>query len=164
MQKKYYNTIGMIVRKARLKDIESLLVLYKQLMAMHWDYDVLYRIQPRAVSDYRKFIKICMKDPQSLILVAEKKGEIAGFITARILDRFSVFKIKKAAYIYDIFIKKTYRGKKVGKNLIDKFRLWAKRKKIKYIKLEVSPKNKKGLKFWESLGFYVFQHKMALKI
>ena len=153
----------MLIRRAVKKDISSILTLYKQLMDQHRRYHPMYVIHKRALSDYKKFVVRCMREKDSLVLVADVNNHIAGFVTARIENRVPIFKIKRAVFIYDIVIDRKCRGKGAGAALVKGLKKWTAEKKIAYIKLEVSPKNKSGFAFWQRCGFHVFQHKMACR-
>lgn len=154
----------MKIRKAQLNDSKEILQLYNQLMAQHNRYNALYKIHAHAVEEYRHFVINCLKDTHSLVLVAEDKEHAVGFLICRIEKRLPRFQIRRAAYIYDIYIDKKHQSKGTGRKLIRAMTTWVKRKGVAYIKLEVSPKNKNAFAFWKKMGFHIFQHKMARTI
>lgn len=151
------------VRSAQRKDMPVILALYKQLMHQHGRYHPMYVIHKKALADYRKFVLRCMREKNSAVLIADENKHIAGFVSARIENRLPVFKIKRAVFVYDIVIDRKYRGRGAGAALVRGLKKWAAEKNIAYIKLEVSPDNKKGFAFWQRNGFHIFQHKMAFK-
>lgn len=154
----------MKVRKAHLKDSNEILKLYLNLMAQHDRYDDLYKIHRGALVEYRRFIKQCLREHNSAVLVAQENNRVTGFLICRIEKRLPRFRIRRAAYIYDIYIDKKHQSKGIGRKLIRAMTTWVKRKGVVYIKLEVSPKNKNAFAFWKKMGFHIFQHKIARKI
>lgn len=150
--------------EARITDIPEILELYRKLMSQHHRYGVLYHIHRRALVTYRTFLIACLKDPQSIVVVAQERDRIVGFISARIHPRFSVFLVSRAVFVYDIYVCRRQRSHGIGKKLITRVHQWARRKKISFIKLEVSPHNDKAVAFWQKMGFFIFQHKMAKKV
>jgi GNAT superfamily N-acetyltransferase len=85
-------------------------------------------------------------------------------MSARIESREPVFAVSQACFVYDIYINPLYQGQSIGRSFMAKLKQWTRSKHISHIMLEVSPRNTKGLQFWQSAGFHVFQHKMALKV
>ncbi|MBD3271530.1 MAG: GNAT family N-acetyltransferase [Elusimicrobia bacterium] len=155
----------MDIQKARVQDIPQIVRLYAKLMRQHWQYEPLYQVHAKAWSDYRKFLKQYILNRNACILVAHTAtGRIVGFMSCVIHKRMPRFRIKKAAYIYDVYIEKQYQGKGIGYAMLSVLKQWAKDRGICWIKLEVSPQNKSAFLFWKKSGFHVFQHKMAQRI
>jgi GNAT superfamily N-acetyltransferase len=91
------------------------------------------------------------------ILTAIFNGVLAGVLISedesRIID--SIDKIIPTMHLYLIYVNPTYRNKKLGKILIDKFITYAKKKGIGSIYIKLPEKYKNGIKFFERCHFQV---------
>jgi peptide alpha-N-acetyltransferase len=104
--------------------------------------------EPYPVFTYRYFLNRC---PESNIMVYSKEGK---FIGAIIGDCSHKKNNKLKAYIAMIAVEKEYRGKKIGKKLVE---LFIKQSKEVYgvheVCLETEVTNTLALNLYESLGF-----------
>lgn len=91
------------------------------------------------------------EDEKNLLLVAEDKGEIIGFISAQ---RGTLMRIKHVAYIV-IGIRKAYQGKGIGSEFFTRLNVWAKQQEITRLELTVMCNNKKAIHLYEKNGFSV---------
>ncbi len=68
------------------------------------------------------------------------------------------------AYIYDIFICRSYRNKGYGKKTLSKLQSEFKKQHIKYIELNVFSHNQRAIDFYQRLNFKTECHTMIKKI
>lgn len=86
-----------------------------------------------------------IKNPASVILIAEGKKEILGYLIGKfILDEGELLRIG---------VKTQYQRRGLGKKLLKDFFELAKSKGIKEIFLEVSEENKIALSLYQKMGF-----------
>lgn len=102
-----------------------------------------------SVKEMRNFSRF-----RDLLLVAEVRGEIAGFVSGYYYTFTPAMKVKwgeKCAGIENIFVRKEFRGRGIGKALVKDFcRRW-KSRGCKYIEVAVSEEGK--LEYYRKLGF-----------
>jgi len=75
-----------------------------------------------------------------------------------------ISKFTRKGYVSNLYIKKNYRYKGIGKKLLNISLKWLKENNVKYISLEIHLKNKNALKFYRDLGFKDYTLKLAKKI
>lgn len=88
-------------------------------------------------------------------LVACEDDKVIGYIFAEIKDIASphAYEIKKVGFIDSVFIKEEFRGRGVGKELINKASEWMKSEGISICTLNVRDKNMKATELYEKIGF-----------
>lgn len=86
------------------------------------------------------------------ILLAKYEGKYIGYLFGTIMDIGDAY-IKPQAKLEAMFIDEEYRGNKIGKRLIDEFKLWAKEKGVRYIELTVCNNNISAINLYKISGF-----------
>ena len=131
------------IRKANLKDAKAILDFVKDLAA--------FERQPDAVIiDENEIIKQAFSDnPLIYIYVAEAADAVIGI--ALFYYRFSTWK-GKSLHLEDLIVNEEYRGKGVGKALMDKVLEVAHKENVGRMEWEVLEWNESAIKFYESLG------------
>ena len=128
------------IRPAIEQDFEAILGLIKEL--------ALFEKAPEKVVNTVEQ----MKAEQNLFnaFVAEKPdGEIIGFA----LFYFVYYTwVGKSLYLDDLYVKKTYRGQKIGTKLLDKVIETGKQNNCKRIRWQVLNWNKPAIDFYKKLG------------
>ncbi|MBU1179302.1 GNAT family N-acetyltransferase [Patescibacteria group bacterium] len=148
-----------ITKKAANKDLDGIMELVKNTTNYHYKIDKYYK----PFSKYKgldKYTKNQIKNKNIKMLIAEDGGKIIGRIIGVITKAPSYVTPKKIGEIDDVFIKKNYRRKGIGKKLFKELLKWFKIKKIKHIELSVDARNKIGVNAWKKFGFYDYRVKM----
>ncbi|MFA5406302.1 MAG: GNAT family N-acetyltransferase [Candidatus Nanoarchaeia archaeon] len=97
---------------------------------------------------------------KGVLLVAENKSKIVGFLTGTIIDNIS----RLIGYIDDIVIKSEYQKRGYATSLINFFGSEMKSKGIKLIKLGVRTNNDKAIKLYKKLGFSIEYYEMEKEL
>ncbi len=125
----------MILRKATNKDLNGCVKI-----SHIPEFSFLHKISDKKAKEYlSSYIK------KGILIVAEEKKEIIGFISGE-------FMLGNVLWIDAITIKKEMRGRGLGKKLFNEFRKQCKKKKIKSVYLMAPKFNKNTVKFYESIG------------
>lgn len=145
----------MTIRKTTKKDMATLKKLfYESMKEINRLYDDNGNIDLKNVRKYLNkrgnFNKIFK---QRKWFLAEEDGGIVGFIDGKIEKKDLFFRERKVGAIYHLFIEKDYRNRGIGTELIKVFVGWLKANKIKFVELNVSPRNGTAIKFYEKMGF-----------
>ncbi|MGP7815602.1 GNAT family N-acetyltransferase [Niallia sp. 01092] len=105
---------------------------------------------------------IQLKDPSRLTLGAFYQNQLIGAIT---LQREVYTKIKHKGSVLSFFVEKDYRGRGIGRGLLEKVISIAKLYHIEQLLLSVVATNDNAIQLYESLGFTAMcLEKRALKV
>ncbi len=128
----------MKIRKAELKDKEQIIGLVKRFYS---------RSSPKTVEAWNKVYEKIIK----LTFIAETNKKIIGFIACSTKQN--------SIYIDDLYVLKKYRGKGVATSLIRFINSIRKKLKKKYIIGNVRKKDRPAIKFYENIGFKIYETK-----
>ena len=116
-----------IIRKARLKDINTLISLENELYNDQIEY--LRESKSQNIGDFflkkdsntflKQFILRMIRSKNGLVLIAEFDKKIAGYLITIIKKNIPIFKLEKLAEITDLYIKEEFRGKGISNKLRD---------------------------------------------
>ncbi|ABR47654.1 GCN5-related N-acetyltransferase [Alkaliphilus metalliredigens QYMF] len=137
------------VRRADAKDAKEYLMFLHKLDSE--TSFMLYEPGERDTNEEDLKRKIHETNENSLLLVAESREKIVGFLSA---DREHVNRIKHSAYIV-IGVRQSFRGKGVGKRLFEELDKWAMENGIIRLELTVMINNENGITLYRKMGFRV---------
>lgn len=143
------------IRKAKLSDFKEVLSLYYKLKRFN-NALTIRSVLPYCVHNKAEFEKIFKKQFRSrnfLILVAELNNKIEGYMLVKDKKEEKHEKIRRFAYIFNIYVEKKYRGKGIASALRNEMKKWAKKRGIKHTSLHVFPKNKSAIKIYNKWGY-----------
>lgn len=144
----------MRIRKAKIADIEELSGLWMQSMRYHYRLDKYWGLRPDAKKMYKGYAKSLIHSKNAQISVAvDDRGQMVGYMLGKVKKRPPVFKMIEIGWIESAFVKKSERGKGIGRGLYGSLVEWFKSKGIHHIELDVDAKNELGRKVWRKLKF-----------
>ena len=111
----------------------------------------------------KKFLKTHIKDKNSIFLVAESDSELVGYLTGSEIKIQSWRPVRRTE-IEELFVKKDFRNKGVGRRLVKKFIGWSKKKGVRRILVIVYSKNKKGINFYKKIGFFEDKNELEMEV
>ena len=128
-------------KSEHIEKIGHLFDLYRQFYS--YDSDVKISTQ---------YIKERLTNNESVIFVAlNKKNEALGFV--QLYETFGSLDLGKIIVLYDLYVKKEFRKKNIGKKLMLTSHDYAKNIHAKRIQLSTSTDNLIGQSLYESLGY-----------
>jgi ribosomal protein S18 acetylase RimI-like enzyme len=99
----------------------------------------------------QKLIKGLSAHPSSFVLFVLYNGEYAGLATCFI--NFSTFKVKQYINLHDVVVLKKFRGKGLGRKLLEKIIAIAEERNYCKVTLEVRDDNTNAKELYTDLGF-----------
>ena len=153
----------MIIRKATIKDFEKLKTIKLESKKDEMKYSDSLKPLSKTIDIYFEYFKAELRKKNSSVFIAEDKKPI-GIIIATYFKPLRISKFARKGYVSNLYIKKSYRNKGIGKKLLNISLKWLKQNKVKYISLEIHLENKKALKFYRNLGFNDYTLKLAKRI
>ncbi|MEN8245521.1 MAG: GNAT family N-acetyltransferase [Thermodesulfobacteriota bacterium] len=152
----------MEIRTASMKDVDAIIELSSQLcINEHNFYDNTVDIHfPK---NYQGKFKRNMRNGFGLVIVAIDFGNIEGYLIGSISKTEDYRNIDKIAEIDSMFVKPNFRSQGVGIMFVNQFIEWAKAQ-AKRVKVVVSAKNNRGIKFYRKAGFIDHEIVLEMKI
>jgi ribosomal protein S18 acetylase RimI-like enzyme len=93
-----------------------------------------------------------LKQYPSIVLLAEADGVFAGLLVA--FENFSTFTVKPMINIHDVIVRPEYRGKGIGRLLLNGIVAESEKKGASRVTLEVRQDNIPAQNLYSSLGFH----------
>ena len=126
--------------KKHIKDVGILFDLYRQF----------YKYESELTKS-TKYIKDRISKKESTIFLCYYDAEASGFV--QLYETFDSLNISKKLILYDLYVKKNFRKKGIGKMLMIKAKEFASKKRIKIIELSTAKNNKKAQSLYETLEY-----------
>ncbi len=142
-----------LIRKAKVKDAETLADFAMDMMKLHRGYDPVFEMEKGAHSKFLEWFRKLPRNSRVLLLIAETEGQIAGYLKANLKTRPSIYKIRKMGFIHDLYISEKFRNRGIGKKLIHEAFAWFKQKGIKYADLMVAANNETARTVYKKMNF-----------
>lgn len=143
----------MIIRKAKIKDLDQIVKLAVEFEKYHEKLDPYFTYAKDSDETYKKNVKRGIYSSKRLLLVAEENKKIVGYSLGKISTRSPIFKIREIGVIIDMFFSEGYRRKGLAKLFLKEMFDWFKGKKIKHVELYVVSNNEIGKNAWKKYGF-----------
>ncbi len=142
------------VRPGRRDDVAKAARLWVRSAEEHTlYYDPVYATVPDSEKIMRRFLADLSSSSHSCLFVAEREGEVIGFLSGELREGSPAFKPKTWTAIEDIYVIPRYRSSGIGRTLIEKCQRWAEKKGADGISLQVAAENARARKFYTELGF-----------
>ncbi len=134
----------LIIRTATPDDVPLILQFIRALA----DYEKL--LHEVVTNEAELHLRLFGATPQAEVLIAEWQGQPAGF--ALFFHNFSTFRGKRGLYLEDLFVQPAYRGKGIGKALLQRLAGIAVQRDCARFEWAVLDWNQPARDFYESLG------------
>jgi len=132
------------IRFAEVSDTQEIFSLIKELA----EYEKLSHTITTSVDELKE--NLFGKDRFVEILIAEYENKIAG--QALFFKNFSTFLGKPGIYLEDLYVKHEFRGKGIGKALLEKIISIAKERNYGRVEWSVLDWNQSAINFYQNIG------------
>ena len=151
MRKNYYqgDTTKMNVREATIDDLPVLLDFEQNIIESERPYDVYIKENDVTYYDLPQLLS----DSESIVVVMESSGGIVGCGYAQIKDSKPCLTHDKHCYLGFIYLEPEYRGKALGKHILESLKAWGLNKGMKHFQLGVYSDNEGAIRAYEKAGF-----------
>ena len=140
-------------RSATSDDIDMIVDLWWIAAQYHADLESRFQYTSNAKEATKEYFLKQMASDDTFIVIAMKRNNALGFISATIIERPPIHVQRKIGYIDSLFVKPSVRRKGIGSNLWSLAMEWLKHHEISKINLAVASKNALGISFWKKFGF-----------
>lgn len=142
-----------IIRKAKIKDLSQVVKLYIEYMHYHEKLDPALEIKNNPQRDALEYLRKHIYSPKKLLLVAEDKDKVVGFLAAYAFEMLPIYKNKYGGFISDVFVDSKIRRQGISGNLLEESFKWFRGKKINRVELGMLANNDLAIKTWKAHGF-----------
>lgn len=145
----------MVIRPAGREDLPALGRLGAELVRGHHDFDADRFMAPGKdiARGYAWFLGTVLDDAGAVVLVAEKEGEIHGYVYAG-LEPLSWKELRgPAGFIHDIVVQESARGEGIATQLVEAAAAELERRGAPRIMLWTAEGNAPAHRLFERLGF-----------
>jgi len=145
----------LVVRPARsIEDVEKLVELWVKLMDDSEASDLKFILDDDAKRIWVEYmVRAYIENPES-ILVAEYNGILAGFIASRSYSfPFKLREKDRYAVITDLYVVPEYRGKGIGRRLLEECLSRLKSRGYSRVRITVWVGNRRAIKLYSRSGF-----------
>lgn len=149
------DTPTVTIRPALPADVVALGKLGSLLMRVHYDFDPQRFIapQPGVEQGYGAFLKSQLKDPNVIVLVAERSGEIIGYAYAGVEGWDYMALRGPAGVLHDIVVDPGQQGQGVGRMLLDAALMALKARGAPRVVLSTANRNEAAQRLFAQAGF-----------
>ncbi len=144
----------MIIRRARLEDMEGINKLLKQVLMVHHNgRPDLFKADVKKYTD-DELGAIIQDDARPIFVATDEKGAVAGyaFCVYQQYVNNNILTDVKTLYIDDLCVDESLRGQHVGKQIYDYVIAFAKEQGFYNVTLNVWSCNEGAMRFYEKCG------------
>jgi ribosomal protein S18 acetylase RimI-like enzyme len=146
---------GITVRPARAGDMRTVGRLGALLVRVHHDFDPQRFMAASAQTEhgYGAFLGTQLDDPDVIVLVAERNGEVVGYTYAGVEGTDYMSLRGPAGVLYDIVVDPVHREHGVGRKLLDATLTELAAKGSPRVVLSTAERNATAQRLFEHAGF-----------
>ena len=143
-----------VIRPVTAEDAQAVGQLWVQLVQYHHELDErLPTASEQGAMLYARRIAERVDDTHMRAFVAEKDGEIIGFVLGMIVDLVpEMFQARTGGFLADIYVLDAHRGAGVGRGLADALADWFRSRGVSHMEWYVAHANRNGRAFWDKYG------------
>jgi ribosomal protein S18 acetylase RimI-like enzyme len=143
------------IRRATAADVSSLGRLGALLVQKHYEFDRHRFLEATAHTrqHYGAFLASQVDDPDAVLLVAEQDGVVIAYAYGT-LEGYDYMALRgPAAVLHDLLVDPAYRGRGLGRSLLDAMLSAFTSKGAPQVVLFTAERNEAAQRFFERLGF-----------
>jgi len=149
------------IRRANLTEVNKVVLLWKSFMNDPLAIDEPIPTHEENEKKQSQFIgELIREDPQQ-VLVAEKEGELIGYVAYQVEQKAPVEMSRKRSFIHDLYVSPSHRGKGVGRSLLQACLNHLKGAGPRQVRIAVWVRNGGAIRLYREMGFN--DHLMVMK-
>ncbi len=144
-----------MIRFACEKDIPDILELLEQILHIHYvGRPDLFKGEGGKFNDQE--LAQIMANPKTPIFVYEENGKVLGhcFCDVKITSEQNNLKGQKVLFIHDLCVYENCRGRRIGQQLFERAKSFAKEQGLDRIELNVWEFNSRAKDFYQKMGMH----------
>lgn len=142
------------IRQVTVDDADAIADLWQQLVEYHQALD--RDLPSAALGGAKRYARRLMQrldDPYTRAYVAERNGQIVGFVLGMIVDLMAdIFDEEPGGFLADIYVRPDFRQNGVGRLLVKALSDWFRQHQVRHFDWNVAVHNAEGRAFWQAMG------------
>src|SRR6187551_3470571 len=146
---------GLKIRRATSADLRHIGRLGVLLVAVHHEFDSRRFLAPtpRTREGYAGFLASQLEEPDAAVFVAEVNGDVIGYAYAAV-ESYDYMSLRgPAGVLHDIIVDAEWRGRGVGRRLLEAALAYAASRGLEQIVLSTAERNDGAQRLFASMGF-----------
>jgi ribosomal protein S18 acetylase RimI-like enzyme len=145
----------LVIRRAREEDLPAVGRLGALLLRAHHGFDRARFMAPGPDPEggYAWFLGTQLAEDDTLILVAEREGEVRGYVYATIEPRSWKELREEAGFVQDVVVDERFRGAGVATALVEAAAAWFRSRGMPQMVLWTAQPNEAAQRLFGRLGF-----------
>ena len=157
-----------VIRRAESHDVAALGELGAKLMRVHFSFDQRRFLDPGSSGDaeagYASFLGSQLDDDASIVLVAERRDRVVGYVYAAI-EPLSWKELRdECGFIHDLLVDKVVQRSGIGEALLDAAIEWLREQGMPRVVLGTAAQNAGARRLFERRGFRATMVEMTLEL
>lgn len=145
------------IRLATTRDLDAIVARWHDLMDAHRALEeTLYATATHAPGTYRAFVRRHMSKSASVVLVAEHRDAILGYMLGGKGQRSPIYAVGEVGMIFDLVVQPDLRRAGIGRALVDAAMDWFEERGLEHVQVNFSTLNPSAAQFWPAMGFAPF--------
>lgn len=133
-----------MIRRAEISDIPMMVELLCELFTIEDDFTIDREKHFRG-------LKLLLENPDAVVLVVQQQDRVIGMASVQSL--ISTVIGERVGLIEDVIVHELYRGKGIGKRLMETLLIETQKAGMKRLALGVDKRNSSALSFYRKFGF-----------
>ncbi len=156
----------MIIRDANLNDFDKMNLVFRQVDSLHSKAHSDIFNEPIDNPRPNEYLHEVLENENQKLIVAVEGNMIVGLAKAdiEVAPNIPLFKQRTWLSISTIVVDENFRGKGIGKALLNNLYEWANENNVDEVELTVFSFNKSAIEFYKKNGFEDIRTKMRKKI
>jgi GNAT superfamily N-acetyltransferase len=155
-----------MIRRAESRDTAQLGELGIALMQAHYAFDDRRFLEPNQAdaAGYAHFLRSQLDDDESVVLVAEQRDRIVGYVYAAVEPLSWKDLRDECGYIHDLLVTDAARGRGAGDALLDAAIEWLRERGMPRVVLGTAAQNENARRLFARRGFRPTMIEMTLEL
>lgn len=148
------------VRPARSDDLDAIVALWRDSMAVHADRDPSFRPRAEGHLAFKRFVAARIGAPDAAVVVAEVAGKVVAYGVCVLRTRPEYFEPALHGLVTDLDVAATHRRMGLGERVLEALCGWLRERGITRVEAEVVTANELSTGFWSKRGFTAYYQAM----
>ena len=145
-----------LLRKAMLKDIPAIIVLWKEMMDFHKKRDPFFSRAANGEEVFSQYLEKNINSETACVYVAIVGGTIVGYCQGTLEKHPPVLTVTDYGQVLDFAVASDYRRTGIGERLCKALQGWFVLKGVHRFEVRHSEFNEAASRFWAKMGFKPF--------